>query len=498
MTPDRLTRRTLLAGALSGLAGHALAQPPETSLRPMPNPGGGRAKLAPEASDLVAAAELGAEARVGFALIDARTGKMLEAMNPDLPLPPASTAKALTASYALDALGPDFIFETRVIATGPVRDGRLEGDLVLAGSGDPTLDTDRLAELAAGVKAAGVVEVTGRFLVWSGALPSLSAIEPDQPAHVGYNPGLSGLNLNYNRVHFEWRRAGSGYSVDMDARSGTHRPPVTMAQMSVVDRGSPVYTYADEGDVEAWTVAGGALGNGGSRWLPVRHSAAYTAEVFQTFARANGIVLDTPVEVSARPGGTVLAQVRSQPLREMLRDMLKWSTNLTAETIGLTASTARGERPGSLAASAGRMCSWVSRQVPGTSPALLDHSGLGTGSRISAADMARALARLGPAVDLAPILKTMPLVNERREAMARQVPIFAKTGTLNFVSALTGFVELPGGRPGVFSILTADTGRRAALSREQMEQPPGGAYWASRSRNLQMRLIERWADVHHA
>jgi D-alanyl-D-alanine carboxypeptidase/D-alanyl-D-alanine-endopeptidase (penicillin-binding protein 4) len=46
---------------------------------------------------------------------------------------------------------------------------------------------------------------------------------------VGYNPSVSALNLNFNRVFFEWERAGEEYAVRMDARSDNHSPMVTVS-----------------------------------------------------------------------------------------------------------------------------------------------------------------------------------------------------------------------------------------------------------------------------
>ena len=107
---------------------------------------------------------------VAVAVADAATGEILESSNPALVLPPASVTKAVTAVYALETLGGAHRFTTRIVATGPVVDGKVQGDLVLEGGGDPGLDTDALGDMARQLKAAGVSGVTGGFKVCSTCL----------------------------------------------------------------------------------------------------------------------------------------------------------------------------------------------------------------------------------------------------------------------------------------------------------------------------------------
>ncbi|WP_116131466.1 D-alanyl-D-alanine carboxypeptidase/D-alanyl-D-alanine-endopeptidase [Tropicimonas sp. IMCC34043] len=504
--PFTLSRRAVLAGLLTSGASLAIAEAPEVSHRPPPRPSERGVAVAPakpagpsapSAESLVEKARLGEASQVGFVVADAATGEVLEVMNPDLGLPPASTMKTITSLYALKTLGPSYRFKTRLIATGPIEDGVLKGDLALVGSGDPTLDTNRLAELAVGLKAAGVTAVEGLFLTWSQALPQINAIDPDQPVQVGYNPGISGLNLNFNRVHFEWHRAGKGWDTTMDARSDSYRPAVTTARMSVDPRKMPIYTYADNGDAEVWSVASWALGESGSRWLPVRRPSAYTAEVLQDFAKLHGIVLPTAEEAASAPQGTVLAEVESEDLREILRDMLKYSTNMTAEAVGLTTTAARAGRPEPLPVSAAQMGDWLGERITLPPPTLVDHSGLGGTSRITANDMVQALVQIGPEVDLEPILKPIRMKDDHgRPDPGYPVTIQGKTGTLNFVSALAGYATLPEGRKLAFTIFTADVPRRDALTIDQREGPEGLQPWLGRSRNLQLRLIDRWCKVH--
>ncbi|MFP7672603.1 D-alanyl-D-alanine carboxypeptidase/D-alanyl-D-alanine-endopeptidase [Marivita sp. S0852] len=496
-----ISRRTVLAGlAASGLGQAALAQSalaPLASLRPMARDGGLLKSYQPPLSDLVA--QSGLAGKVSVQVADVKTGLVLESHNPLRALPPASVAKALTACYALDVLGPGFHFETRILATGPITDGRLNGDLILAGGGDPTLNTDAVAALTQRLREEiGLTEVTGRFLIWAGALPQLRQIDAEQPDQVGYNPGLSGLNLNFNRVHFEWKRGGNGYSVAMDARSASLRPAVRTARMQIEPRKYPIYTYADGGSHDNWTVARAALGQNGSRWLPVRKPALYTGEVFQILARSNGIVLKAPEPIEVLPANTTeIITHQSAPLRIILRDMLKYSTNVTAECIGLTATNTRVGPVTSLRASAEAMNDWARTTLDMSSVELEDHSGLGDDSRVSARDMVKALIAARKAVGIKPLLKAHPLRSEDRTIIKdHPVKVHAKTGTLNFVSGLGGFVDLPDGTELAFAYFSADLPRRDALSREERERPPGGRTYSTRARKLQQRMLARWGIVY--
>ncbi|MGX0877406.1 D-alanyl-D-alanine carboxypeptidase/D-alanyl-D-alanine-endopeptidase (penicillin-binding protein 4) [Roseovarius sp. MBR-154] len=491
------SRRLFLGAALSGMAGAALGGAPAISLRPVARPGGGSgaARLAPSVEALIAEAKLSGQ--VGYAVADAASGQVLEEGDGATGLPPASVTKAVTALYALDVLGPDYRFETRLFATGALEGDVLKGDLILTGGGDPTLDTDALASLAAGLKQAGIRELRGQFRVWGGAVPFKRAIDESQPEHVGYNPAISGLNLNYNRVHFEWKRAGGKYTVSMDARSGRYRPDVTVARMQIADRSVPVYTYRDAGARDDWTVARAALGNGGARWLPVRKPELYAAEVFATFARSQGIDLGKPAIQEARPQGGVIVTHYSAPLRDILREMLKYSTNLTAEMVGLTATARLKGRAVPLAQSAQAMSDWVAQNLGMTGVALRDHSGLSDRSRLSAAAMAKGLAQAQDAGLLRPLLREHQMRDAKgRPTRDHPVKVVAKTGTLYFVSSLAGYVRTPQGTDLAFAIFTSSDSLRSRIDPKQEERPPGARAWNLRSKRLQQALIERWSAVY--
>ncbi len=486
------TRRFILGGALSSVASAALGAAPATSLRPQPRPTGPRPS---GAEALIREANL--PGRVTCAVFDIKSGKQLEGHNALSGQPPASVTKAVTALYALDALGPRYRFKTRLCATGPIEDGILKGDLVLAGGGDPTLDTDALADMARQLKLTGLREVKGKFLVYGGALPFTRAVDEDQPEQVGYNPSVSGLNLNYNRVHFQWKRDGKKYDITMDARTAKYRPDVTVSRMLVDDRKGPVYTYNDGGSFDSWTVARRFLGKNGSRWLPVRKPEAYVGEVFGILARSHGIVLPLADVVATDPGGRTLVTRQSDVLTTILREMLKYSTNLTAEVVGQMATKARTGQVSSIRSSAREMSYWAREELGMKAARLVDHSGLGAASRLTAEAMALGLARVHQDGALKPILKPFALKDAKgRKTKDHPVKVAAKTGTLYFVSGLAGYVTAADGTELAFAIFAADTERRNALPKKLGDRPPGASGWNSRAKRLQQNLIERWGSVY--
>ncbi len=471
------------------------AAPLDRSLRPVLRPNGFQKRAVPSGDSLVASAKL--RGRTCFAVADALSGERLEGSNSKTGAPPASVAKAVTALYALDALGSGHKFSTRVLATGPVEAGVLKGDLILAGGGDPTLDTDALANLAKALKESGLREVRGDFKVYDGFLPFVRTIDDAQPDHVGYSPAVSGISLNFNRVHFEWRKASGAYNVSMDARSERYRPDVYVARMSVADRRAPVYEYRDAGSHDAWSVARSALGNGGARWLPVRKPALYAGDVFQTLARAHGIPLKTPVVTRSAPRGQVLAQHQSVPLGTILRDMLKFSTNLTAEMVGMAATRKRKGSVQSLRDSAREMSRWAEQSLAAGRVSLVDHSGLGDKSRITADGMVAALHKAYTAGMLRPLLKPFGLRDAKgRPLRNHPIKVDAKTGTLNFVSGLAGYMTARDGRVLAFAIFSADEETRARIGKANREAPQGARSWNRRAKTLQQKLIERWGALY--
>ncbi|MEO0388177.1 MAG: D-alanyl-D-alanine carboxypeptidase/D-alanyl-D-alanine-endopeptidase, partial [Pseudomonadota bacterium] len=459
-----LSRRNVLAGLGAVLPAAAGAETLRPRLR-------GTKLRPPDAIDIVRPFGLGPV--TGFSLRDLSSGRILSEHQAGMSLPPASVAKALTTLYALDAMGPGYRFRTEIAITGRIAGGVLEGDLYLIGGGDPTLDTDRLAELAQAVAAAGIRRVAGRAYVVGSDLPYLPNIDPGQPAHVGYNPAISGLNLNFNRVHFRWNRAASGYAVELIAAGKRYAPRVSGIQLSIADRKSPIFAFRDADGRDQWSVAAGALGKTGARWLPVRRPAAHAGEVFRLLAAQFGVAMPGFVTARRAPSGGRLAQSDSPDCARLLRDMMKYSTNLTAEVAGLRASQRRGQTPATLESSGRAMSAWVRSRFGLRQAALLNHSGLTDKTRMTAGEMVQLLDIAAMGTGLDQLMKTVPLTEaERSKTPLPGVTVRAKTGTLYFTRGLAGYIDR-GGRRLAFAIFAADLNARKGFTPSAPGAPKG-------------------------
>ena len=404
--------------------------------------------------------------------------------------PPAAGLGREGRHRALRARGarPRLPVPHRAPAAGPIEAGVLRGDLALVGGGDPLLDTDALGDLARALAVAGLRRVEGGFRVSGDALPAIAEVAGAQPADAGYNPTISGLNLNFNRVFIEWSQGASGPSSG-SARPGVrHAAPVADIGAELAESGPARHRF--EAGREVWTLARRRVRGAGSEWLPVRAPLAYAGEVFGGLAAQAGIAL--PPAAPGTAAGAVLALHDSPPLERMMRDMLFYSTNLTAEVAGLRAAQAQGLAPVALADSGAAMTAWARRRLGLSQAVFVNHSGLGDASRLPAREMTDALGRA--AERLPALLRARPILDaERRPIEIGGAGVLAKTGTLDFVSALAGY--LTGRRRLAFAIFAADPGARARIRPEERAAPPGAAAWAARARAQEQALLRRWATL---
>jgi D-alanyl-D-alanine carboxypeptidase/D-alanyl-D-alanine-endopeptidase (penicillin-binding protein 4) len=434
---------------------------------------------------------------VGYLLVDLASGLELAELNPDLPLIPASTAKLATAVVALDALGAEHRYRTELLARGTIEGGVLRGDLILRGGGDPALDLADLLELAVRLEDTGVRYVDGRFLIDDSALPRFSEIEPTQPPEAAYNPGIGALSLAFNRVRVAWSGGGQ---IIAAALPPLHEAMFEPAPPGRLPPGGVQLKHNDE-RVVVWQVADRGRRRQATE-LPVKDPGLHAGHVFRQLAGAQGISLTPPLRGIAPPGAQILAVHESVPLRYLVRDMLVYSNNMMAEIIGLSAAARLGDVSGGLDVAGELLLDRLAGLMPEVDwrgAELGNLSGLDGTGRLTPRQLA-AIVRYGWQSDALPAL--LPgggwsgTLSRRFDGTGQALRVWAKTGTLNYGSALAGYVFPMTDRPAVFATMVSDTGARAAY--DALLPYPGPAAqaaagrWLGRARALQDSLVESW------
>ncbi|MEZ5650102.1 MAG: D-alanyl-D-alanine carboxypeptidase/D-alanyl-D-alanine-endopeptidase [Burkholderiaceae bacterium] len=158
-----------------------------------------------------------ARAAVGLEIRDALTGEVLAGRNAGRPINPASLMKLLPVTASLQTLGPHFVWRTGWYLDGPLAGGRLAGDLLMVGDGDPKLVIEDLTELIAQMRARGLQRIDGDLLI-DDALFSLPPPgppfdgQPNEPYNVAPSAGL----LNFKSTKFVFTPRGSGVALELD------------------------------------------------------------------------------------------------------------------------------------------------------------------------------------------------------------------------------------------------------------------------------------------
>ncbi|HVE99690.1 MAG TPA: D-alanyl-D-alanine carboxypeptidase/D-alanyl-D-alanine-endopeptidase [Mycobacteriales bacterium] len=427
----RLRGSGVPSGAAPSPSGSALPSPTPSALPPL---GVGQADTAPVPSRAAVAAALNpafADPRLGprvsAVVADAGSGQLLYSRNSTLSVLPASTAKMMTAVAALHVLGPHRRLTTKVVAVGARTGSTLTGRLLLVGAGDPTLASPAAAgrarypvpalldDLAEAVRAAGITDVTGGV-----------AVDPTLFAAPRLGPAWKPNYLTEGSV-----------------------APVTSV---MVDAGR-----VTPGESERFAEPDLAAGR-----------------LLRDLLRRRGVrTPEAVVRAAAPPGAEALASVESPPVAALVERMLAASDNNLAESLAHLVAAERG-RPTTFVGAAQAVADALGELgAPGDATGLVDGSGLSPLNRVTTAGLARVLAlTLDPTrPGLRTMLSGLPVGGFAGTLSERYVEgpaaigagrVRAKTGSLNNVSTLAGFIETADGRLLVFAFSADRLPSRAA------------------------------------
>jgi D-alanyl-D-alanine carboxypeptidase/D-alanyl-D-alanine-endopeptidase (penicillin-binding protein 4) len=332
---------------------------------------------------------------------------------PDLALTPASTLKMLTGTAALRRLGADFRFVTEVKADRPVVGGVLEGPLWLVGSGDPLLSTQLYADsfrnqpqvftsldtLADRIVEAGIHEIRGGIVGDDSRFDAVRYLPSWKPVYITDNEigPMSGLIVNDNFAQF--------------------RPKKTIATPD-----------------------------------PPRHGATVLTDLL----RGRGVVVPDAGAGAAPEGAAAVASVSSPPLPEVVGELLRESDNMTAEA--LTKELGKRFGGGGTWPDGTRVIRETVAEagLAAETYRAVDGSGLDVSDKVSCTLLMDALdlaGQTGPVADGLAIAGQTGTLSARFKGNPAEGRLRAKTGSLNNVVGLVGFVRAADDRDLEFALI---------------------------------------------
>ena len=386
----------------------------------------------------------------------------------DVPRNPASTIKLVTTLASLEELGPAHAWTTDVHVTGPVRDGRLEGDLVLVGSGDPFLVVEQLWRLLAAVRSQGLETVAGRLVIDATRFSVEDEPPPgafDGKPYRAYNAQPSAFLVNFNalevvvapgegaaRVWTEPPVAGLTLHNHVAMRSGgCGRRVLRFAVSGPLAAGSPPDARLPEVTVS------GRFPRGCRRW-------SFPRTVLPPSRFAEGVVRALWSQMGGRiEGGLALAPApdgaarwhrhHSPPLAYVVRGINKFSNNVMARNLFLTLGAERFGAPGTTEKGRGAVRAWLERRaIDAPHLHVANGSGLSRETRVSARTLGHVLLAGERSIFRPEFAGSLPLASldgtmrSRLPRNGQATRARIKTGLLDNVRSMAGYVRRPGGR----------------------------------------------------
>lgn len=350
-------------------------------------------------------------ARITANAVDLDTGNVIQQMNADDRLTPASLTKLMVAAAALDTWAADKTFQTRLLGTGPITNGVIKGGLIMNGGGDATFDHQSLWLLAVQLKAAGVTAINGGLIVNTLPLGEMKCETQDRcdamkRSGTAYNAPIAALGVDYGNWCIDVRASEVGTPAVVVGCSVAQLPvPV---QGSIKTTGAKTSstlwiersTTPDAGDVIR---VGGTIpaGSGQSVYRAMSDPALGTGLLMSETLREIGINVMGPVTVShgdLPPNTYVLASSDGYSLKEQLGRMLRFSNNYIADVLTLNIAAAAGKSPDTLADAGASLSNYVARvqktgkRAKSSPPRLWSGSGLTPENEISADELTSLLA----------------------------------------------------------------------------------------------------------
>ena len=429
--------------------------------------------------------------RVAARVLAADSGEVLYSVRASEPFVPASNVKIVTSAAALHYLGADFRFRTRICARGAVRAGKIAGDLIVWGNGDPNISgrfygDDPLSlpnRWAKTLARKGIREIQGDLILDDLAFDR----EYRHPSwdegqhHRWYQAPAGAISFNDNCIDVHVRPGAAGTPAIVTISPATAFVTLDNRISTVAGGAAQVHLYRESGSSHI-SASGKVPASAGEAtyWVTIDDPALFFGTVFAEALARQGIELAGGIRKAQSPTGAggesadVLIEHTSR-LGDTIAVMNSRSQNLYAENVLKCLGWKRYGR-GTFANGTRAMSDFLAALGHREdSCVLVDGSGLSKEACLSAAILSDVLATMYQSkhrdvymASLARPGEPGTLRKRMRTGDARDA-VFAKTGYVRGVSALSGYVRTRSGRVLAFSVLMNDLACPLATARSAQD-----------------------------
>ncbi|MHB1950819.1 MAG: D-alanyl-D-alanine carboxypeptidase/D-alanyl-D-alanine endopeptidase [Acidiferrobacteraceae bacterium] len=414
--------------------------------------------------------------------------------NANVPRDPASTMKLLSTFVALQDLGPAYRWRTAAFSDAPIVNGVLKGDLYIKGYADPYFITESFWKLLHGLRVMGIRSISGNLVVDTSYLHLTRADRGtiDGRTTEPYNTDPSALSVNFQAIDFRFiphPRRGRVQIVADPAPTNLqieNRVRLVRVRCRGLDRRVGLrIMHTPSADRVVFSGEYPASCGDSNYYRVVDSATGYVYGVFRELWRQQGGHFHGALEEAAVPAHMRrLYEVQSQPLAEVLYDINKYSNNLMAREVVMTLGAQEYGLPGSTAKGLAAIRSWLASHGFHFPELVLQNGvGLSRAERISARHLGQLLLYAYNNRYMPELVASLPIAGVDGTLQYRFLRgpvrgrLHAKTGTLDRVKALAGYLDARSGHRYV--IVCINNGPRAETEAE-MRWERAVVYWTYR------------------
>jgi D-alanyl-D-alanine carboxypeptidase/D-alanyl-D-alanine-endopeptidase (penicillin-binding protein 4) len=413
------------------------------------------------------------ESSVSVFAQDLSNDDVVLSLNADQLRAPASTIKTLTTYVALDILGPTFTWKTRVFVDGTIKDGVLDGNLIIVGGGDPYMTSERWWRFVTAIRQQGIKTITGDIVI---DRSYFAPIDEDRSAFDGapeksYNVVPDALLVNFQTSQFTitGEHENNKAEVIIDPR-----PDNLEFENHIELRGKGCnrgfqdlrFEMPDGYTGKRISLEGHAPSGCGQVTMAraIMTAPDYAYGTFRTyFEQQGGIIKGTLKLQQLTPSAKLLYTQESLSLGEIIRLINKFSNNVMARTLLLTLGAEKVGIPATVESGQRVVTDWLQAHRIDHRDWVLDNgAGLSRIERVTATGLAAVLKNAWQSQWMPEFAASLPLaatdgtLRNKFSSTAMRGRMRMKTGHLDNVTSIAGYVNAASGKNFVVVVFIND------------------------------------------